>query len=287
MMSSINRVICFEIKILLSYVILGLLFSCVSKTEKRAYNSKHLEDMDLYGKVKSVKVYTMEDNYEHTFFDQNGNKTKSIDYKENEFNYLTEFKYNKDDLLEYEISYYSSDNDTLSLYKYNYNSSGQLIREDYYEDDFEKIYLSSYVLFKYDNEGNLKRHDFYDSHIEGSNGEIVFDFSVVFHYNDKKLIVKEQSFGFDNKLRSEKIFEYDDFGNTIYIKKINKNGIEYSCKMKYDNYNNYIYQNCSDADKPVYVKNDYDFNKNWILKLKKIDTDEEFGIIGHREIEYY
>lgn len=271
-------------KLLFSYIILLLLLSCNNKIEKIDYYSKDLEEMNLFGKVKSVKIYSNENEYEEFYFDRLGNKIKLIEYENDDEN-ITEYKYNVSKKLESKISYYSfNQKDTLSLYKYTYNNLGLLAREDYYEDG---IYLTSYNIFEYNNKNNLSKIDMYDSYLEGlEDGEIGYSETILYSYNDKNLRIKAQVY-YKDKMLSEIIYEYDNSDNIISVKEIDSKGNISICNNEYDRFNNVVYQFCSDVEKKINIKYEYDFKNNWTIKVQEVKSEGSIGIVGKREIIYF
>ncbi len=218
-----------------------------------------IEEMNLNGKVKSIKLNTYE------VIKKNGEINKGkiiIDYESSQY-FLFDTKGNKIEKSSYKYELDGS----IDKYSYKYDDNGNKTEENqYFYKDTTEWKLSKKHVYKYDNKGNLiEEGDYFSGNI---NSNITNKFT--YKYDDKGNII-EQCYTHGD-FKNIYTYVYDDKGNMIEENLYNYSGSDdkgYSTKriFKYDNQGNKIedqfFKNKKLSDKSILK---YDINNKYDRK---------------------
>ncbi len=297
-----------------------LVFGCKVKQTKRSHLKSDLAELKLKGKVKSWKrvecairdstsdkmVDTLGAQIENwTFFNEAGNYTEEFYYSKGEFNSKTLWEYNntgtkvirkmidyKGELYKVMTCLYDSngnnteldvgnDTATVSYREYmKYDKKGNEIEEKHYD---HKYGLTNKKVMKYDSNNHQVEFIMYQSPDTNNSS-----YNMVFGYDSKGNLIKEDDFGFDGQQIMHRDLEYDKNNHLISDKMDNIGGKKEFMTWKNDaagNPTDIIYFK-GDESKPVFeMKKEYDKMGNEIKMVKwengKITSIEECII------EYY
>lgn len=262
-------------------VLFLLIYGCKSETD----NNNDLKEHNLFGKVKSVKEFTLENNTNRSelykFYNPDGKLNKMFQ-SDKDFTVTTTFEYNKDGKKTAEnINTIFQGHPSPHKFTYEYSDEGNLILEKVYscnphleiEHTTEHIYNSSNI--------QTEEIEYDDKNIKTRISK--------FQYDDSGNLIEEK--WYDSKgLNSIITSEYDKNGNITTRKVIYPDaskGTSVTYNLKYDKYNNEIYEEVLSADKPKFHTYSYEYDNqgNWI---KRIEIDENNSKkITERVIKYY
>lgn len=287
-----------------------ILFASCSVEQKNA-----LKEMDLNGKVKSLKKIT------YNAVMKFGKIEKvNIQTQDQARLFYSEFDF---------ISYYNGD-----YYEIFFNQNGNIVEKNFYNQDSSLI---TKMIYEYNDKGNLIRRNNYDS--DGSlnkilickndnNGNIIEQSSffpdssggvkkLFFKRDSKGNIIKKEKFDSNGNITEKYTFKYDSTGNIIagekYISEdslktkwqnqfdekgniVNWNWIEYksdstvynkiTIKYKYNNKSDIIEESHNRLKNGSWIfKYHYDKKRNWIKETTFLD--DKVLTIRERQIEYY
>jgi len=235
-----------------------------------------IEEMNLKGKVKSLKTNT----YEVIKIKGEIHKGKIIvDYESSQY-FLFDIEGN---ILEKSSYKYELDG-SIDKYSYKYDDNGNKTEENqYFYNDTTEWKLSKKHIYKYDNKGNLiEEGDYFSGSI---NSNITNKFT--YKYDDKGNMIEQcYTHGYFKEIYT---YVYDDKGNMIEENLYNYSGSDdkvYSTKQiyKYDNQGNKIEEQFFQNKKVIYKSIlKYDVNDNMIESISR-DSD---GILVGEEYNKY
>jgi len=281
--------------ILVSFIVLN---SCSTVDRK----DNDLKKMDIYGKVKSIRVFSYE--AVNKFGEILKGKRKIINSFSKDQNILFNEVGNQ-----IEMDEYNSDGSLYRKYIYKYDDKRNRIEENIYKSDGS---LSRKITFKYDYKGNQfeekwcnsdgslyeKRNNKYDkkgNQIEqklyNSDGNFVSKNNSKFDGKGNR--IEWNLYNPDGSLFSKNTSKYDDKGNNIefnsYLSDENFSKGDEKITYKYNDKGNPIEMIVYNSDGRLDIKRtyeyEYDNESNWILQI--IFDDKIPQYILEREIEYY
>ena len=307
---------------LLTFVLIGCSSENKSQTDLSNIDfNKDIENANLFGKVKSVKVNTYRAEVESgeiikgqerysltdTFvvFNEKGYIIEQISYAENgKIKTKKTFTYNENGNL---ITIYDIDSleNKYKNYSFEYNENGNLITiqdeiilsEKEYEYDkkgnnininYRTSGANSYLkeIFTYNEKGNVKekqQHFEKKSHLDTKSN---------FFYDKEGNMSEYYLYNANGDLERRDSYKYDEKGNrTNWIKYNSNESVVFMVKYEHDEYGNmtkYINIDYIDGETLSYqrdYKYNYDEMGNWVQRV-----EYEFGLpsyIIEREIEYY
>jgi len=279
-------------KILPLFLIFYFLFISFNYAQDKKAKQNDLQDMHLYGPVKSIKQ-TQLSNEEIEQFDE-----ITIKPEDSTFNsWINYHIFNKEGLFIYHNFYESYESlSTKSIYKYddkgnpiewnNYKTDGSLDHQETfkYDDEGNMIESAEYnfdgsLMSKintiYDDKGNKIGHFYYKSHGKYYVyfGKQLKNYTRLFYYytyDENQNLIEEYNYNSDGRLESLSKFKYDNKGNRIELNTYKAdNTLESRITTKFDEKGNEIEVNFYNANGILYTKS-----------VSKYDTT------GNR-IEYY
>mgnify|MGYP001219655129 CR=1 FL=1 len=230
-----------------------IIISCSSKVDR----SKHLQDLNIYGNVKSItensyeafenknkiekgaKIYGWKRNPFTIYFNDKGYKIKEIETRSDGITIIqSTFKYNSKDSLIEEISFNSSDNPVYYT-KWEYNSFGQKTTETRMNKEYR---ILSQKKWNYDKKNILIEEKYFG----------VNDYSTIEYDSEGNEIevIKHHPIS----LKSIKLLKYDKNERVIEEKTTDESNSSWKVKFSYENNN-----------KP---KEETMYNSNDIMTLK-------------------
>jgi len=195
-----------------------------------------------------------------------------------------------------------------------YDKKGNIIEVNYFRDDS----LEDKLTYKYDGAGNKIERNVYNP-----NGTLIRKF--INKFDEKGKNIEENYYNANGDLESKQIFKYDKYGNNIILESYQADGsLKNRTTFIYDSKKNltdksifnknlelseresyryddsgkmiekiYYWKNM--ADKAIYDYQNYDKNKNWLIKIQKyfpLNTMNSTSVLPvvtmiEREIQYY
>lgn len=182
--------------------------------------------------------------FDRTDYDKNGNLVEWKSYKEGNLWSCYKCKYNSSGN-EIESDSYDNDGSLLYSYKYEYDIKGNLVEQKqyYYYEDLGRKLNSSYR-FWYDSNRNMTEKIFYDE-----SGELWT--STKYEYDADGNMIEEKIYNENGSLRTFSKYEYDINGNKINYKEYMSDGLLLREK-EYDQ-NGYMIKNYSWLSKRLYI----------------------------------
>ncbi len=288
---------------------------------------KHLKPMVLDNDVKSITQWNHKfkdgkparDGYKNAYkeFDENGNVTKEIYFRQGDINQELSYKYDHNQQkTKYEN--YDASNDEVSFRQIiDYDDDGKKIKEERYNgsEHFE-------INYNYDNQGNLT--EILKKKREKSGASVTYELEEKRIYNRdgntvtievltpddillKKIINKHDDQGNliefneydENDNRLKKIsYEYNDENQKIKEVKHQRGNFIYEKQYQYNNQNNVAEIQTEEPKGEVYISKvfDYDDNNNLIKEMryepradkysKKIFSYDEDNLLQEVEVYY-
>lgn len=307
-------------KLITSVGSLALLLMVVSCNAPKTEQLNDLQEEGLLGKVKKIEVFshdieklpqdTLEgkhNGYTFTSYNEAGYKIEEL-LEACETDHLS-YHYNEVGLLSQEVSSSTYDKKEIGKNLYSYNPKGLRSEEKYYlQGELQHTFR-----FEYDKDNRLSKMKYYDAqdslytiyiseynpkgqvakkYYQTPEGDAIWGI-IHYRYNDKGLIVEEESLDNDGKVESRYRYTYDERGNRIGIDFQGNTELPnaYKKSLKYDEHNNLIEEITLTDGEEDYLRWEYEYDSvgNWTkcLQYHKVAEGERLNFFVRRHIQYY
>jgi hypothetical protein len=280
------------------FLVVITLLIIVGCKEKNISFKNDLSEMNLKGKVKSVRKmgFEVKDTilltkgnkykgiFEETFsFNESGNLIESNQFQTSGELY-SKILYSYDSLgLKSKVEWYSEFGKETDTY-YKYDSLGNIIEYNSFNLDGT---LAQKYTFKFDNKGNSIEVKWFP---RGENSPTIISRKT---YDENGNMIIDSMFNSKEKLQDLSRYYYDDKGRTTEMKLYELNEpYHYKIFREFDDNGNMIkYERKKYSIKGEYLTTfplqtfEYDFNNNWIKSIGYMKGKPE--LIEERSIEYY
>ncbi len=250
---------------------------------------KDIEEMNLEGKVKSIKKNTYEvinkngeihkgdivieyESKQYFLFDKKGNKIEEGSYKYETDGSINTYTYKYDDKgNKIEKIFYNPDGNLNMKYSYQYDTIGNLIEES---DYFQENRINNKYIYKYGDKGNLIETNY--SNPTGMKTKQTYK------YDDKENLIEEinsTSFSISSGYKgheSKRIYKYDGKGNQIEITFFRNDTLSEKIISKYDDKGNMTEDKACDSFGKSFGENQYKYDD----KGNKIEWSYKSSLYG-------
>lgn len=269
--------------------LITLLFAC--KSEAKETKEIDVKNNNQSEEIKSIRevhvraenetesiadIFASQGGFE-TVFNRQGNRVLYSTYEANGIiSSKNSYKYNDEDNLIEEETYYGDE--LLFRDLYTYDDKGKRIEKITLDADGNLSLRQRYV---YNEMGNVIEERY-------NNNEDVFYNKIVFGYDDKNNVVEENHYDADDLHCLSTNYKYDNNGNRIEedFHSLLNSMFDYKNEFKYDDKGNVIEEiYLNDSNSKRTIEYEFDEKGNWIKSIAYVDGEQQNIII--REIEYF